>query len=286
MSQEKPTLSRKTMLCKVIIHKLTISRKDKQVSRDVAIMYELSNEKRGAYRKTIIDPAALEQAELLAGRIRHFHIDNTRPWKDDGYRILSVDNYFDFHAGLNKLIAEYDDVADDITEQYPELKRQAKIDLNGLYKEEDYPESGAIRDKFGIEVSIIPLPCSNDFRTDLSNSAEKEIKAAMDQDHQNTIDSLNRESFKDLYDHVNRVLNQLENPKTNLRQDTIDNVVALLEKLPKLNPMRSDDLIHMENEVRSKLTQYSSNDCKRDGRIRRQTTIQASKLRDAIEGYL
>jgi hypothetical protein len=47
-----------------------------------------------------------------------------------------------------------------------------KPELNGLFREEDYPVAEKLRAKFGLKVEILPIPTGAGFRVQMSTSTE------------------------------------------------------------------------------------------------------------------
>jgi hypothetical protein len=48
--------------------------------------------------------------------------------------------------------------------------------LGGLFRPEDYPLSTEIRDKFGFETKVMPLPDADDFRVSLGDEEKDRVK--------------------------------------------------------------------------------------------------------------
>ena len=51
---------------------------------------------------------------------------------------------------------------------YPSLRESAKLHLNGMWKDEDYPRD--IRSRYSIAIEYAPIPMAGDFRVQLSQS--------------------------------------------------------------------------------------------------------------------
>ena len=57
---------------------------------------------------------------------------------------------------------------DDFLDFYPSYIEHVKPELNGLFREEDYPSADALRKKFGLKLEVLPIPSGDDFRVTMS----------------------------------------------------------------------------------------------------------------------
>jgi len=46
-------------------------------------------------------------------------------------------------------------------------------ELNGLFREEDYPAAEKLRKKFGVKLEVLPIPTGNDFRVQMSAEEQR-----------------------------------------------------------------------------------------------------------------
>ena len=49
---------------------------------------------------------------------------------------------------------------------------QVRPELNGLFREEDYPSAEKLRAKFGVKLEVLPIPSGDDFRVTLSEEEQ------------------------------------------------------------------------------------------------------------------
>jgi len=47
---------------------------------------------------------------------------------------------------------------DDFLDFYTSYIEQIRPELNGLFREEDYPSADALRKKFGLKLEVLPIP--------------------------------------------------------------------------------------------------------------------------------
>lgn len=121
----------------------------------------------GRYNKKLLPGDAPEYKAIIqhANEMRDFHYMNTLPWNDDGARILKVTNYQHYTDGMRKGTDKFYALLNDLDVAYPRLRADAKIKLNGMWKDSDYPEN--IREKFAFSYKPDPMPVTGDLRVEL-----------------------------------------------------------------------------------------------------------------------
>jgi hypothetical protein len=131
----------------------------------------------GNFNKHLLKNSEIRRAysNLIAGAYS-WHIQNTSPWYDDGYRILNSLNALEyaekmegFRQGLAALAgqfqSEYDkEVAADIAR------------LGNLGNAADYPSFSDFSANYGIESVFLPVPDTEDFRCSIPDRELLELR--------------------------------------------------------------------------------------------------------------
>ena len=100
--------------------------------------------------------------------------ERTLPWMDDGTRILKGAVFMAFTEAMGEPIRLFDDAVDEFIAAYPEIRFEARRRLGDAFSEGDFPSQARLRDRFGVRLTYLPVPSTEDFRV---NSAEDEIEA-------------------------------------------------------------------------------------------------------------
>jgi hypothetical protein len=136
-----------------------------------------------------------------AGEDRQGHAGRS-PWSDEGTRILPSKNYLPFQAEQQKISLEYSKAADAVANDLPQLLREAKQRLNGLFRSSDYPTQADFRNRFGMEVKFSPFPDAEDFRiVELDPEEVKRIRHEIETNIRDTF----KEATRDLWTRVRAV---------------------------------------------------------------------------------
>ena len=64
---------------------------------------------------------------------------------------------------------------------YPTYIEQVRPELNGLFREEDYPSTEKLRNKFGVKLEVLPIPSGNDSRVTLSEEEQARVAREIDE---------------------------------------------------------------------------------------------------------
>jgi len=156
-------IQERAMLAAVHISIWTAVKHDRGVSRDVA-------ERNGApmsagrYNKQLLRGAdKLDELRTLAGQVRQYFYKITLPWTDEGYRLLPANLYFDLTARMREFEASFEQGVEAFLAVYPQYIEQVRPELNGLFREEDYPKAEKLRRKFGVKLEVLPIPPATTF---------------------------------------------------------------------------------------------------------------------------
>jgi hypothetical protein len=117
---------------------------------------------------------------LLRRQIRQHFYKVTLPWSDEGYRLLPAHFYFELSARMREFEQSFSKQVDDFLDSYPSYIEHVRPELNGLFREEDYPSADVLRKKFGLKLEVLPIPSGDDFRVTMS--AEEQARVAREID--------------------------------------------------------------------------------------------------------
>ena len=135
-------ITERAMLAAVHISIWTAVKHDRKVSRDVADQHG-AHQGAGRYNKQLLRGAdKLDELRTLAGQIRQYFYKITLPWSDEGFRLLPSNFYFDLMARMREFEAGFEQGVESFLGVYPQYIEQVRPELNGLFREEDYPARG------------------------------------------------------------------------------------------------------------------------------------------------
>jgi hypothetical protein len=223
------TLISRAMLASLRISSWSGAKFDRKVTEETNTAHGAASDA-GRYNKKLL-PSGDNSFKKLTSHIaavRVLHAAQTLAWSDDGWRLLPVANYQRYTDKLRDAKHVYDSLLADFLADYPQLRQDARVKLNGMYKDEDYPSDVAGKYDFAIEYS--PVPSGGDFRVELSQIAtrtESRVKTAFEDAH--------RDAVKRLYKCVASIHERLASPDAIFRDSLISNATDLCDVLTRLN---------------------------------------------------
>ena len=203
-----PTLSSSAMLVHLSIGVWTASKKDKAASAEVADSHGANRNLTRTY-KTIIDSPKLDAIKALAATIHGTNRAATLDWAGD-MRLLTTANYFKHHAALTAYETEFWRLVDDmLTTDYTWGITQMQLKLGTMFNAADYPSVAELRRKFSFRVSYLPVPDVGDFRVDIANDAQQQLRAHYEKVYTEAITNAMTGLWTRLYDIMKVVSRQL-----------------------------------------------------------------------------
>lgn len=246
------SLNNKAMIVTLNVSCWTARKQDKKVSAEVDAAHNARDA--GRYNKLLIDKSHLDPLTSHAGKVRQYHYKMTLPWMDNGGRLLPSKLFMEYRNGIDNLRTEYQRLVDDFLKVYASnLVQDARVRLGTLYDPEDYPDSTALREKFGIEMDILPVPTAQDFRVDV---AESEINRIREEINRNVV-LRQRKAMDDAWSRVHDVVDtiylRLSADKPIIRNSLIENARELTALLPGLNVIDDPAMTAVAKEITDNL---------------------------------
>src|SRR5579883_65932 len=237
----EPSLSSRAMLCSLSISMWSARKHDREASEEIATLHGAKSDA-GRYNKMLLPKQALAEIQKIMSEARHEHYFMTLPWGDDGYRVLPAAAYLEHTAKMREISNRFTPAVDTLVQRFEELVREAKVRLNGLFREADYPSTAELRAKFSFETKVIPLPDAADFRVCLGDDEKERIKRQITATVEASLHLATRDLWQRLYEAVKHMSERLsayrvteEGVEHPFRDSIVGNLVRVVEVLPKLN---------------------------------------------------
>jgi hypothetical protein len=187
------------MLVSLSISLWTARKLDRKVSNDVDISNSTMT-KAGNYHKNLLaGDDSLAAIQKLAGLIRTYHLGMTSPWNDNGDRLLTTSQFFDYKAEMARLEGNYWDLVKDFIAGYNTRISAAAFQLGSLFDREEYPDVERVIEKFGFRINYAPLPESGDWRVDINNEGLNDLKNSYEALYEANIEKVSADAYDRLY---------------------------------------------------------------------------------------
>ncbi len=274
----------RAMLASLRISSWSGAKFDRKVTEETNTAHGAASDA-GRYNKKLLPTGDNSFKKLTShiAAVRVLHAAQTLAWSDDGWRLLPVANYQRYTDKLREAKHTYDSLLADFLADYPQLQQAARIKLNGMYRDEDYPAD--VSAKYGFAIEYSPVPSGGDFRVELSQAeidviatrTESRVKAAFEDAH--------RDAVKRLYECVSRINERLSVPADSkggiFRDSLIGNARELCDVLTRLNISGDANLETLRKQTDS-LATVSPDTLRNDAVTRIQTANAAQGILDSM----
>ncbi len=259
---------------------------DKGVTSKVNSQYAASSDA-GRYNKHLLpgDAVAYKALIQLAGAIRQQHYSNTLAWSDEGWRLLPTANYVAYTDWLRQQQAAFSTTLADFISEYPNLRAQASALLNGLYRDEDYPQTQDLSSRFALAVEYAPVPAVGDVRVQLGTDTIDLIEASIADRMKRATDTAMADCWQRLYSAVSHISERLSQPEAVFRDSLIDNARNVCDILKRLNITNDPNLDAMRDRVESELLKYSPQALRDFDHMRAGTARKAQTILDQMASF-
>jgi hypothetical protein len=276
---------------RVLLVWLTIStwsarKYDRKVSEKVNSEYGASSDA-GRYNKFLLpgDCESYKKLIATASAIRTHHYDRTLAWSDEGWRLLPTAAYMEYTAWFREQQREFQSALASFAADYPAMQANARRLLNGMYRDEDYPPSESVRDRFSLSLEYSPLPATGDVRVDLGADQIADIERNMSSRLDRAVSTAVQDAWSRLHDVVSKISDRLSDPKAIFRDTLIGNARDVCETLKMLNITGDPQLEATRQRTLAQLTAYEPDILRDTPHIRARVARSADDILKAMAPF-
>lgn len=276
-------IARAAMLVDLNIKVYSGRKQDRKTQAEVTTA-KGSGSKRAAsvYKSLFADCKELDDITKYQARIRAEHYRLTKPWADNGQRLLPTKLLLEYQGAMGRCKAEFEFLVDKFVVKYDTLVAAAAFQLGTLFDRDEYLPGSQIARKFAIETSFSPLPIAGDFRVDI----ESEVQQQLITQYEAKSKALLAQSTQDSWTRLHKVLTNLsdrlvieeDGTKRKFHDTLVSNAEELCELLDALNVTADPDL----ERARSKLLDAMTGVTPKELRTEDSTRIETKRKVDAI----
>jgi len=253
-------LARKATLVSVDISQWTARKLDRKVTKETNESHGAS-EDAGRYNKLLIEANRMKKLTKLVSEARALHYKYTKPWADEGLRILPNAVHEKFANEFRRIKRDFDEAADEFCAEFPAYVEERKRKLNGMFDAADYPDPSEIRSKFRMRHHTFPVPDAGDFR---SEGLDENMIAAIRSDLEETSGRVLNDAMQHTAEQVAKVvghmaeklnehLNKNKGDRKFFTDSLVENVRELAELLPAFNLTDDPKLNKITQRIKKEL---------------------------------
>lgn len=285
------SISSKAMLASLSISAWSARRVDKGVTEEIH-RQKNAHSKSGRYNKSLIDPEALRPLRSISNDARATHYSLTLPWGVSGQNILPAAAHMDYMNRMRDYRLRYEEATDAFVKDYPDHVRAARKTLGDIFSADDYPDESALREAFGFEVEIMPMPTGDHFEALVDGPQKAAIQKAIEESVHNRV----QEAVRNTYQRVDGVLTHLverlslydpnDKAAAPFRDTLIENLRELGGVLPMLNITDDPLLDEIAKGLTKKLGKFTPEQLRSDDDARQDAINEAEKMLSKLSGVI
>jgi len=227
----------------------------------------------------------LDVIQQMVGRARTYVYDHTLPWSDSGLRLLPTVNFVAFTERMNQYEEEFERLVSEFVTIYPTLISAQAMSLGDMFKRSDYPTANEMVTKFAFRIGFLPVPTAGDFRVDIGNEAQEELRTRLNAMAEERIESAMRDIRNRLGEHMKRMSDRLttdyvqgEAKQRRFHDSLVDGALELCDLTKALNVVNDVTLESARKELEQALLGVTPQELRKNEYVRQDT----KKAVDAI----
>ena len=265
----------------------TARKLDKSTTDEVTTNKHAAKDAARVNKHLLAGRTELDIIQQAVGRARQFVYDNTAPWSDSGLRLLPTVNFMKFTERMNDFEEEMEALVKAFVVIYPTLITAQALALGDMFKRDDYPTANEMMTKFSFRVNYMPVPSSGDFRVDVGNQAQAELKARLESLTQERIDSAMADVRERLSTHLKRMSDRLttdyvggEAKQRRFHDTLVDGALELCDLTKALNVTNDLALETARSQLEQLLVGVTPTDLRKNEAIRQDVKRNVDAILD------
>jgi hypothetical protein len=211
---------------------------------------------------------------------------------DDGTRILKGAAFMGFTEAMAEPIRLFDSAVDEFIRDYPEIQRAAGIRLGEAYVESDFPPQRSLKQRFGVKLTYLPVPCTEDFRVTLAADEIAAVRRNTEAALRDTVNDAVRALLDRLREPVARMATRLRLFQRSgsgkvlhpFRDSLVENIRAIVQLAPALNLLDDPRIAALCADIARHLTIHEPEALRTSSELRHSVAAEADAILRRLEG--
>jgi hypothetical protein len=235
-------------------------------------------------KNTLPTAGVLKEIETLDGKIRALVDKYTAPFAR-GIGLLPAVKFFELETAFRLLEDERNELKARLADQYTIYLDEAKRELNGAFKPEDYPPVTAVVDRFYSKLDVFEIANPKDNRFAVLGSVAQSIHGALSETMNDKLSSVTPFLFELLIKPLTHLSSVLQNPDHKLSQSAFSNATDAAEQAGNLNLLEDDQIRNAAFEIKSCLNQ-DKDMVKDDDHLRARVLEDCNRILQSLGGTI
>ena len=281
-------LSDKALLAHLGVSQWMGRKQDAKASKQITDMHAANPKAYSATKYLLPTCSDLKALHTKTAEVRKQFYRNTLPWGIDGTFILPSGNYLEFMTYFRGEKDSWEQLLNRFLAKYEDAISEARSTLGTAFISDEYPSVNSIRQKFRMEITILPVPTAGDFRVELSDAEREHVAAEFDSTAiiTRSIQLAVQDVWSRLHEHVAWFVDRLSDPKNVFKDQGFETAKSTIDLLERLNFTNDPDLEALRREVAEKLTSHNPDNLRYDPDVRRQAAEDAQSIMERMGPFM
>lgn len=226
-------ISQRAMIVDLDLSAWGVRRLDRATTNEV-ITAKGAAKDAGTWHKLLVPEGALDAVTKAHSRAGARHRSMTLPWGENG-RILSAAAWFDYSQAMAEERTNCERAHYQFVGVYPDVVRGAPARLGPTYCASDFPPADMIAKRFAFKLVVMPVPHHDDFRVNLGDDIEADIRREIESTVRSRQDEAQRELWSRLLKTVRHFATTMAEEGKTFQKTTVSNLVDIATLAPKLS---------------------------------------------------
>ena len=264
-------IKERTMLVHLKLSSCGFTKVDHEATGDILEQHSAGNNA-GKFTKHLLPQEAIKPVNTIVNLIRTVNKQQTLPFDDSHWRLLTTDNYIGYLKVINELIVKLREQVEVLIDQFGHHKERAKSMLGGMYKETDYPTPDEIRGKYRIETDFRNVPSAGNFLVNLSDEHLADIQNRIEESTKAKLADAQKDLWRQLLEVTKHFADTMAKDEREIKDKdgkvtgyraplfkdtTLTNITRVTELVPKLNVTNDPELDQLAADINTALNGYS-----------------------------
>jgi hypothetical protein len=283
-------ISARALLVNTTVRVWTGDKRDRAITREICTMKGAEDNAVRANKSLLGEHIHGVQAAERA--VRRAVNERTLPWMDDGTRILKGSVFMAFTEAMAEPIRQFDEAVDAFIAAYPEIRREARRRLGDAYADSDFPPESRLKQRFGVKLTYLPVPSTEDFRVNLSEDEIAAVRRNAEEALRGTVNDALLSLLDRLQEPVARMATRLRlfrrtsggKVQHPFRDSLVENVRAIVRLAPALNLMDDPRIAALCADIERSLTVHDPEQLRNSDALRESVANEADAILKRMQG--
>jgi len=287
-----PSIASSAMISELSISQWTGRILDPNASADVAKAKNADANVARVHKDLLGKCDELRAVQKFVTMVRNSHLAMTMPWSDSGLRLLPTAQYFKYHNVMTQYEDEFNRLTEQFIHAYDTAVIEAQLKLGDLFNPDEYPTVDAIRRKFAFRLSYVPIPDAGDFRVDIGNRAEQELRDSYREYYERQVSTAMGDIWKRLHtalEHMSAKLNDAPRYRedkdgnkvrinTQMHATLVPNMLELIDLMGVCNITGDTQMTAIQHQLESTFRGITTDALKEDPFLRSTTRAEVDNV--------